>query len=147
MEALNRFASIFSRYFGGALIGVRQALWPQERQHSGFAHIFAGLSYLALMLALLLGNLSHLDAFGLALILFSPQWLYVAPVGHPVFEFRGYGMAAGVALLLGPRLALHWWLFAVLVLLWTARSLVRRRILIEPLRFWATAQEENAHGS
>lgn len=174
---LNHFANIFWHYCR-ALTGVRQRLWPTTRQFSPAMQALALTLYVAQLLILFFGPLPSLARIGLALIVFSPQWVYALPlqfspprtrlehgwllgahgysawgwwryvsaVPHPVFEFRGYGMAAGVALLLASFVANHPWMGIPIVLFWAWRSYVRRQILIDPLRFWRTAQEED-HGS
>lgn len=144
---MNRFANIFWHYYGGACLGFRQRLWPEEKHYSGAAQILAILIYVAQLGVLLFVALPAIARLGLALILFSPQWLYaVSPLPHPVFEYRAYGMAAGVALVLGWALTAHPLPALMLCCVWAWRSYVRRQILVEPLRFWRTAQEED-HGS
>ena len=88
-------------YVSGPLLGFRHRIWPQERTGRPVFDILAILIYVSAQALLWAGHLPRLPAVGLALILFSPQWLYVLPIrDHPVFEYRGYSMAAGVALIL-----------------------------------------------
>lgn len=144
---LNRFSNIFWHYYGGALLGFRQRLWPEEETHSSIWKGLAVALYLAQLSILLFVPLATLSRLGLALILFSPQWLYAAFPSHPIFEYRAYGMALGMALVLAQVFRSHP-LFAVPVcVVWAWRSHVRHHILTQPLRFWKCAQEDNSHGS
>jgi hypothetical protein len=146
---LNRFATIFWHYVGGALFGFRQRLWPQEKIYSWWWRLAALILFVGQLCVLLFAGLPPVPRVGLALILFSPQWLYVYPIPYPVFEFRGYGMAAGVTLLTFTAISysMKYSCVAVIALAvcWAWRSRARRHILVDPLRFWARAEEEH-HG-
>jgi len=144
---INRFTNIFWYYIRGPLLGCWQHLWPKEAEFHRQWKIIAIAAYGTLITVFMLANLSTLTRIGLALILFSPQWLYVTPRPHPVFEFRGYGMAAGIAILLAEVLESHLWLMLALSVFWAWRSYVRRSILIDPLRFWKKVQEDNLNGT
>lgn len=141
---MNRFANIFWHYYAGPLIGVRQRLWPSEKSFGRCLQSLALLLY-AFQWGILLSNqLPRLAEVGMALILLSPQWGYVLPIPHPVFEFRGYGMAAGMACVLASVLG-----FVGVVLVssvWAWRRHVRLEIVTSPLSFWERAQEEH-HGT
>lgn len=139
---MERFAIIFWHYHGGALFGVRQRLWPNKSHASMIAMISAILLYSMEWGALLL-HLPREAKLGLLLIVLSPQWLYVLPIDHPVFEFRGYSMAMGVALILSSLLRSTPIMWLVLVVFWAAATLRRRKCVVEPFAFWRRAQEEN----
>lgn len=107
--------------------------------------ILALIQYLAILAIPFIPNFPVYVRIGVALIVFSPQWLYVfSPVPHLVFEFRGYGMAAGVAILAAGLLEGYRVLAVALFLFWAWRSLVRRRILTSPIAFWRRVEEENS---
>ena len=142
----NRFANIFWHYYGGALFGFRQRLWPLEKQYYPAFQALAFVLYLLQMGLLMFVHMPQLIQVGLALILFSPQWIYAFHrIPYPVFEYRAYSMPAGVALIIFALLG-KWSI--VLLIFWAWRSIIRRHRLIEPLLFWEQAQKENIdHGS
>lgn len=144
--ALNRFANIFWHYYRGPLLGFHHRLWPVEQEYSFASQLAAVALFLMQFGILLCVHVSPLLRLGLAMLLFSPQWLYVYPVPHPVFEFRAYGMAMGVALII-IALGFHPILLALIALLWFRHSVHRHQHITEPLRFWTQAQEEQHHGS
>ena len=141
---LNRFANIFWHYYGGVLVGFRQKLWPLEQTYSLVWQLAAVALYLAQLGWLLFADMPPVPRLGLALILFSPQWLYTYPWPHPVFEYRAYGMAIGLALLLASFI--HPFVLVPLFIFWTWRSTRRRAVLTDPLRFWKCAQEKELCG-
>lgn len=142
-SGLNRFTNIFWHYFSGPLAGFNQRLWPEERTCSPFMKCLAAALYLIPLVVIVMPVQPWLR-LGAAFIMFSPQWLYAfTSLPHPVFEFRGYSMAAGMALIAAGSLAAHPIAGFVVFAVWSARSLIRQRILVSPLRFWQQAQKEN----
>ncbi len=141
---LNRFANIFWHYLSGPLAGVRLRFWPAEKPFQILAQGVAGGLFLTIALVFLFAPLTVPIRLGLALILFSPQWLYAfTALPHPIFEFRAYGMAAGVALILAEGLKSYPIAIVALIIVWSRLSLTRYRTLTDPLRFWKRAEEEH----
>ena len=136
---------ILWHYVSGPLLGFQHRIWPQRRSYPASFHLTATLIYFSAQVLLWFGHLPRLPAIGLALILFSPQWLYVLPIrDHPVFEYRGYSMAAGVALILA--WALPWWAVILLCIVWFFVSMARYKLFTSPDLFWARVEEENRNG-
>lgn len=143
---MSKFANIFWHYYSGPLIGLRQRFWPLEKQYSPLFKLAAVVLWSLQASLFCMSSTPTPVRLGLALILLSPQWFYcVSPVPHLVFEFRGYSMAAGVALIAAWLLSTHGVLLVTLFVFFAWRSLVRRRILVSPLAFWQKVQEENKH--
>ena len=143
---LNRFANIFWHYYSGPLYGFKQRLWPVERVYPLSFQWLALILYLGQLGILIFGHPPILAKAGLALILFSPQWLYAFhTLPYPVFEYRGYGMAAGVSLIAVEVLRRFPIVLVPLAIVWFVLTVRRSNILVSPLRFWEAAEKEN-HG-